>query len=113
MRLEEKKGMKILIADDEYASRKKAQKIIDTLGECEGVENGQDALRIATSENPPDLILLEIMMPGMDGYEICRSLKADNRASNIPVIFISAQRKEQDESKGLGLGAVDYITKPF
>ncbi len=105
--------MKTLVVDDELVSRKKLQKIMDTLGQCEVAENGEVALKIAMSENPPDIILLDIIMPGMDGYEACRRLKADKRTSKIPVIFISAQSKQEDETKGLGLGAVDYITKPF
>ena len=105
--------MRILIVDDELVSREKLQKIMDTFGQCIVVENGADALRVATSQNPPDLILLDIMMPGMDGYGVCKRLKANRRTSNIPVIFISARSGEDDEAQGLGLGAVDYITKPF
>ncbi|MGM0426937.1 MAG: ATP-binding response regulator [Thermodesulfobacteriota bacterium] len=105
--------MRILIADDDMVSRKKLIKIMDTFGQCMVAENGTDALRIATSQNPPDLILLDIIMPGMDGYEVCKRLKADRKTSNIPVIFISVKSEKDDEAKGLGLGAVDYITKPF
>jgi len=105
--------MKILIVDDELVSREKLQKIMDTLGQSVVVENGEEALRVATSQNPPDLILLDIIMPGMDGYEVCRKLKANRKTSNIPVIFISVRGEENDEAQGLELGAVDYITKPF
>jgi len=63
--------------------------------------------------NPPDLILLDIMMPGMDGYEVCSRLKANSATKSIPVIFITAMSEIGDKSKGFGLGAVDYITKPF
>jgi two-component system, cell cycle sensor histidine kinase and response regulator CckA len=105
--------MRILIVDDEPVSREKLGKIMDSFGQCIVVENGEDALRVATSHDPPDLILLDIIMPGMDGYEVCKRLKADGRTSNIPVIFISARSAEDDEAEGLGLGAVDYITKPF
>jgi two-component system cell cycle sensor histidine kinase/response regulator CckA len=105
--------MRILIVDDELVSRKKLREIMDAFGQCIMVENGTDALRVATSQNPPDLILLDIIMPGMDGYEVCKRLKADRKTSNIPVIFISSRSEEEDEAQGLGLGAVDYITKPF
>jgi len=105
--------MRILIVDDELVSREKLRKIMDSFGQCIVVENGADALRVATSQNPPDLILLDIIMPGMDGYEVCKRLKANKSTSNIPVIFISSRSEEEDEAQGLGLGAVDYITKPF
>jgi adenylate cyclase len=75
--------------------------------------NGPKALKIAGSENPPDLILLDIMMPGMDGYEVCRKLKSDRKTKNIPIIFITARTEEEDETKGFDIGAVDYIAKPF
>ncbi|MCP4689507.1 MAG: two-component system response regulator [Desulfobacterales bacterium] len=74
--------------------------------------NGPKALKIAMSTNPPDLILLDIMMPGMDGYEVCRRLKENERTVDIPIIFITAKSEVQDETKCFELGAVDYITKP-
>ncbi|MCJ7684721.1 MAG: response regulator, partial [Desulfobacteraceae bacterium] len=105
--------MRILIVDDELVSREKLRKIMDSFGQCIVVDNGADALRVATSQDPPDLILLDIIMPGMDGYAVCKTLKAKRRTSDIPVIFISSRSGEEDEAQGLGLGAVDYITKPF
>lgn len=74
--------------------------------------NGRDALRIA-SESVPDLILLDVIMPDMDGYEVCRTLKTDPILRNVPIIFITAMNQQEDEAIGLELGAVDYITKPF
>jgi putative two-component system response regulator len=74
---------------------------------------GEMALKIAASDWLPDLILLDIMMPGMDGYEVCRRLKQDSRTMNIPVIFLTAKHEVEDETKGLALGAIDYITKPI
>jgi len=74
--------------------------------------NGERALAMAAG-TPPDLILLDIMMPGMDGYEVCRRLKADSRTREIPVIFLTAKAELADEEQGFELGAVDYITKPI
>jgi putative two-component system response regulator len=74
---------------------------------------GERALKIAAIDPPPDLILLDIMMPGMDGYEVCQRLKADPQTADIPVIFLTAKVQVEDEEKGLKLGAVDYITKPI
>ena len=75
--------------------------------------NGERALQLATSDPPPDIILLDVMMPEMDGYEVCARLKADAMTRDIPIIFITAMSETQDETKGLELGAVDYITKPI
>jgi putative two-component system response regulator len=75
--------------------------------------NGVKALKIARAEPHPDLILLDIMMPEIDGYEVCRQLKADPATEHIPVIFLTAKTQEGDETRGFELGAVDYITKPI
>ena len=75
--------------------------------------NGERALKIAAGSDQPDLILLDIMMPGMSGYDVCRALKADPATANIPVIFVTAMSEVADEQLGLALGAVDYITKPI
>lgn len=77
-----------------------------------GVKSGEQALRIARSDDPPHLILLDIMMPDMDGIEVCRRLKADARTRDIPIIFLTAKVDAQDVIAGLDLGAVDYVTKP-
>ena len=75
--------------------------------------SGVQGLELAVQNPKPDLILLDIMMPGIDGYEVCRRLKSDSRTRHIPVIFLSALDKESDELQGLDAGAVDFITKPF
>ena len=75
--------------------------------------NGGEALDLAHSENAPDVILLDIVMPGMDGYETCRRLQSDPATKGIPIIFVSSLQDEGDEAKGFQLGARDYVTKPF
>ena len=74
---------------------------------------GEKGLKIARSDSPPDLILLDIMMPEMDGYEVCERLKADPKTADIPIIFLTAKNEVDDEISGFTLGAVDYITKPI
>ena len=75
--------------------------------------SGEKALKIAFSEAPPDLILLDVMMPVMDGYEVCQQLRNNHATSHIPIIFLTAKSEVEDERKGLSLGASDYITKPI
>jgi phosphoserine phosphatase RsbU/P len=75
--------------------------------------NGEKALALASAEEKPDLILLDIMMPGMDGYEVCSRLKADPATNEIPVIFLTGQTSAEDETRGFEVGAVDYVHKPF
>jgi len=76
--------------------------------------SGDVALRLAMeSSPPPDIILLDVVMPGMDGYEVCQRLKKDEHTRDIPVVFVTGQSEEVDEARGLSLGAVDYIGKPF
>lgn len=74
--------------------------------------SGSKALDIANSATPPDLILLDIMMPEMDGYDVCKRLKETANTAEIPIIFLTAKTESRDETKGLALGAVDYLTKP-
>lgn len=75
--------------------------------------DGPKALGIASSLKPPDLILLDIMMPEMDGYEVCSKLKEDPATAEIPILFLTAKAEIEDMVKGFELGAVDYVTKPF
>lgn len=102
----------IMIVDD---TEENIDILVGALGETYDLSvalDGESALE-DIEENLPDLILLDIMMPGIDGYEVCSRLKQDNRTRNIPVLFLTAMTEAQDEEKGLMLGAVDYITKPF
>jgi phosphoserine phosphatase RsbU/P len=75
--------------------------------------NGQKALALASGEEKPDLILLDVVMPEMDGYEVCTRLKADPATREIPVIFLTGQTSVEDETRGFSVGGVDYVHKPF
>lgn len=102
----------ILVVDDTPDNLTLMAGLLKELYRVKVSNNGPKALVIAASDNPPDLILLDIMMPDMDGYEVCRHLKADAKTANIPVIFLTAKTESADETQGLQLGAVDYLTKP-
>ncbi|TAJ13201.1 response regulator [Marinilabiliaceae bacterium JC017] len=80
---------------------------------CLSATNGQEALKLALSSTKPDLILLDVIMPGMDGYEVCRRLKREPTTQEVPIIFITGQNDPQSILKGFEAGAIDYITKPF
>ena len=103
----------ILLVDDNPTNLQVLFQTLEGVG-CKLLvaKNGEIALSIA-GKALPDLILLDIMMPGIDGYEVCRQLKANRATSSIPVIFLSALGDTEDKVKGLQLGAVDYVTKPF
>lgn len=103
----------LLIVDDEPSNVKILNALLRSDYNSRVATNGERALEIAMSDNPPDLILLDIMMPGIDGYEVCRRLKSVSSTQDIPVIFITAKTDEEDELRGFEAGAVDYVTKPF
>lgn len=109
----ESKPYKILIVDD---NRQNIEILMNLLGDDYKVIaalNGERTLKIAASDSPPDLILLDILMPDMDGYQVCTRLKESETTRNIPVMFVTAVSEAMDETRGFALGAVDYITKPF
>ena len=103
----------ILIVDDKPENLTVMNEILYQEYKVKATTNPEIALKIATSAGVPDIILLDIMMPVMDGYEVCRKLKTNEITKNIPVIFITAKTDDIDEAKGFELGAVDYITKPI
>jgi DNA-binding response OmpR family regulator len=111
--VEGSKKPKVLIVDD---TPENIQVLMGTLKDQYAIVaaiNGEKALKMAVAEPQPDLILLDIMMPGMDGFEVCQRLKTDTATCDIPVIFLSALDDTVNKVKGFSLGAVDYISKPF
>ncbi len=111
--LEGERKPKVLIVDD---TPENIQILMGTLKDQYAIVaaiNGEKALKMAVAEPKPDLILLDIMMPGMDGFEVCSRLKSDSKTRDIPVIFLSALDDTANKVKGFATGAVDYISKPF
>lgn len=104
---------RILAVDDTPINLKLLTRTLEKAGySILQAENGEKALQMAASENP-DLILLDVMMPGKDGFEVCEILKKDEQTKHIPVIFLTSKNEMVDKVRGLEVGAVDYITKPF
>src|SRR5215470_11997576 len=103
----------ILIVDDTPANIAAALAILKDQYRTKVATSGARALEHAAASDKPDLILLDVTMPGMDGYEVCARLKADPETASIPVVFLTARTEAEDEAKGFELGSVDYIHKPF
>ena len=103
---------RVLIVDDEPTNVKLLMTNLNSDYKISIAINGQEALKLAALKHP-DLILLDVMMPEMDGYTVCQKLKSEPKTRDTPVIFITAKSEAEDESMGFGAGAVDYITKPF
>lgn len=109
----ESKSKSILVVDDTRTNIAMLKWILGKLYNVTTATSGELALEAAFSSNPPDLILLDVMMPDMNGHEVCRRLKEDERTRNIPVIFVTTKSEVEDETYGFSIGAADYITKPL
>ena len=105
--------LKILLVDDTPINIQLLIEVFMNDYELSVATNGQEALDLVYADKRHDLILLDVMMPEMDGYEVCKRLKADKETADIPIIFLTAKDDEKDEAHGLDIGAVDYIIKPF
>ena len=109
----EEKSRKILAIDDSQTNLALLKVYLGQMGLTVLLaDNARQGIETAIEEQP-DLILLDIMMPGINGFEACKKLKADNRTKAIPIIFVSAKNQSSDKISGLKLGAIDYIAKPF
>ena len=107
-----KHALTVLVVDDEAININLLVELLKDEYRTIVATNGAQALR-RVQENTPDLILLDVMMPDMDGFEVCRRLQAEENAKNIPIVFVTAMGDNADEAVGLDIGAVDYIRKPF
>lgn len=102
----------VLVIDDENINNQILSDLLKDDVQVLLATNGEDGISIARN-NHPDILLLDIMMPGMDGYEVCKRLKANPQTKSIPIIFVSAMDQMQDQALGLKMGAIDYIAKPY
>ena len=103
----------VLLVDDAPENIQIVNSILKDIYKIRIATNGPKALDLAKADPPPDLVLLDVRMPGMDGYEVCQRLKSDPATREIPVIFLTGQTEVADETRGFEVGAVDYIHKPF
>ncbi|MFA7021827.1 response regulator, partial [Aliarcobacter sp.] len=103
----------ILVVDDMTTTLLLIHDLLKDTYEVKIAKSGTKALEILNAPNDIDLILLDIEMPDINGYEVCKILKNNEQTKNIPIIFVTARNSEEDEEYGLNLGAIDYITKPF
>ena len=102
----------VLVVDDAPANLAILTEILKSTYQVRAAKSGALALKIAHAPRPPDVILLDVEMPEMDGYEVCEKLKADEATRSIPVLFVTGHTQPEQEARGMALGAVGYISKP-
>ena len=102
----------LLIVDDEPVNLRVLKRLLESEYQLVFAKNGEEAIKLAETRLP-NLILLDVMMPGLTGFEVCRHLKQQSNTKHIPIIFVTALNDEHDEAEGFDAGAVDYITKPW
>ena len=110
--VEKEKKNSILILDDEKSNIMALSHILSPMYTVYASRDGQDAIEIARDYSP-DVVLLDVLMPGMDGYDVIEALKSSEATRKIPVIFITGLSNDEDVKKGISMGAADYISKPF
>ena len=103
---------KILVVDDQPINIRVIHGLFKSQFDVVMAMNGEQALSQA-EQHRPDLIILDVMMPDMDGYEVCRRLKANDKTSHVPVVFVTAHSDPADEKQGIAMGAIDFISKPI
>jgi len=102
----------LLVVDDAADNIQLLSGLLKPRYKIKAATSGEKALLIAARLPPPDLILLDVMMPGMDGYEVCQRLKTDESTRLIPIVFITGHATEEERQRGLGMGALAYLSKP-
>jgi DNA-binding response OmpR family regulator len=102
----------LIIEDDDLVSRTVKRSLTNDDYQISSADNGKDGLKLAR-KYVPDLVILDVIMPEMDGYEVCRTMRADSNLSEIPILFLTAKIKDEDKVNGFLAGADDYLTKPF
>jgi len=102
----------LLVVDDAPDNIQLLSGLLKERYKIKAATSGEKALVVARKTPPPDLILLDVMMPGMDGYEVCRQLQADALTRAIPVIFVTGHASEEEQQRGLAMGAAAYLSKP-
>lgn len=108
-----KRKPRILVADDDAFIRRPLEWMLSQEGfEPQTVADGDECMEMLRS-SPPDLLILDVMMPGLDGFEVCRRMKDDPKLREIPVVLLSARGREHDRERGMALGAAEYMTKPY
>ena len=103
----------VLVVDDTPENIDLLGAVLEPYYKVKVATNGERALQLVMGNSPPDLILLDVVMPGLSGLEVCRRLKVQPKHCHIPIIFVTSREQPQDEAEGLKVGAADYITKPF
>ncbi len=107
------KRPRILIADDDAFIRRPLEWILSQEGfDAQTAADGDECMEMLRAD-PPDLLILDVMMPGLDGFEICRRMQDDPTLRRIPVVLLSARGREHDRERGMALGAAEYMTKPY
>jgi len=102
----------LLVVDDAPDNIQLLSGLLKEKYKIKAATSGEKALVVARKTPPPDLILLDVMMPGMDGYEVCRQLQADAATRSIPVVFVTGHASEEEQQRGLAMGAAAYLSKP-
>ena len=106
--------MKVLVVEDDRSIQMVLELVLTRMGKCEVILAGEGHLGLSMiKQHKPDLILLDLMLPGMDGFEICQKAKEDPDTQNIPIIFLTAQPQPTAISRAMSLGAAAYMIKPF